>query len=232
LALDQVPLNGFLIEVLKVCEQAVGAPVEVEFAMTFEPHRFSFLQVRPMVVPGGDVQVTAENLTGGNVLAASESVLGNGVVDTIRDIVYINPDSFDLGKTKAIVLELEQFNDKLLAAGQPYLLIVFGRLGTTDPWLGLPTTWGQVCGAKVIVEATRENARIELSQGSHYFHNVINLGIKYFTLPFSSPYQIDWDWLKQQDVAEEAQFIRHVRLLNPLRVMVDGQNSRGVIYKS
>ena len=232
LALNQVPLNDLIIEVLKACEQAVRAPVEIEFAMTFDPHRFGFLQVRPMVVPGGEVQVAAEDLTGGNVLVASESVLGNGAVDTIKDIVYIKPESFELGHTKAIVLELEQFNKKLLATGQPYLLIVFGRLGTTDPWLGLPTTWGQVCGAKVIVEATRENARIELSQGSHYFHNVINLGIKYFTLPFSSPYRIDWDWLKGQEVVEETQFLRHVRLSGPLKVRVDGRNGRGVVYKS
>jgi hypothetical protein len=232
LALNQVPLNNLIIEVLKVCEQVVGAPVEIELAMTFDPHRFGFLQVRPMVVAGGDVQVAAEDLIGGNILVSSESALGNGVVDTIKDIVYIKPDSFELRQTKAIVLELEQFNNKLLAAGQPYLLIVFGRLGTTDSWLGLPTTWGQVCGAKVIVEATRENARIELSQGSHYFHNVINLGIKYFTLPFSSSYQIDWDWLKRQDVAEETQFLRHVRLSDPLKVRVDGRNGRGVVYKS
>jgi hypothetical protein len=119
----------------------------------------------------------------------------------------------------------------LLAACRPYLLIVFGRLGTTDPWLGLPTTWGQVCGAKVIVEATRENARIELSQGSHYFHNVINLGIKYFSLPFPSPYQIDWDWLNQQEIVEELTFVRHVQLPAPLQVKVDGRNSRGVICK-
>ena len=232
LALNDVPFNDLVIKVLKVCEQAVGASVEIEFAMTFNPHRFGFLQVRPMVVPGEDVQLAMEELAGENVLVASESVLGNGYLDTIKDIVYVNPENFELGHTKAIVPELEQFNSKLLANNQPYLLIVFGRLGTTDPWLGLPTTWGQVCGAKVIVEATRENARIELSQGSHYFHNVVNLGIKYFTLPFSSSHQLDWDWLKRQEVVMETEFLRHIHLSASLKIKVDGRNSRGVIYKS
>ena len=232
LVLKQIPINDLIIQLLKICEKVVGFPVEIEFAVTFDPHRFAFLQVRPMVVPGRDTHLEIDELAGENIFAASESVLGNGSLDTIQDIVYVRPDNFDLHFSKAIVAELDQFNDRLTTSRQPYLLVVFGRLGTVDPWLGLPATWGQICGAKVIIEATRENARIELSQGSHYFHNVINLGIKYFTLPFQSPYQLDWGWLEQQDTVTETKFIRHVRLPSPLLVKVDGQNSRGVIYKS
>jgi len=110
-------------------------------------------------------------------------------------------------------------------------LIVFGRLGTTDPWLGIPVQWGQVCGAKVIVEATLENVRVELSQGAHYFHNMINLGIKYFSLPFNRQYKIDWEWLKEQEIIDETRFVRHVRLEAPLKIRVDGRRSRGVICK-
>jgi hypothetical protein len=60
---------------------------------------------------------------------------------------------------------------------------------------GHTVNWGQICAASVILEATRENVRVELSQGSHYFHNIINLGVNTF-LPFSSPHRIDWDWLQ------------------------------------
>jgi hypothetical protein len=111
-------------------------------------------------------------------------------------------------------------------------LVVLGRLGTTDPWLGIPINWGKISGAKVVVEATHANVRVELSQGSHYFHNIISLGVKYFSLPLSSQHKIDWEWLSRQEVAEETQFLRHVRLPIPLKVKVDGRSSRGVIYKS
>jgi len=73
--------------------------------------------------------------------------------------------------------------------------------------------------------------RVELSQGSHYFHNIINLGIKYFTLPFTSRYKVDWDWLNRQEIVEETAFIRHIKTPRPLRIKVDGRNSRGVILK-
>jgi hypothetical protein len=231
LLLKQVPFNDLIKSLLDECEQALGTPVEIEFAMTFDPHRFGFLQVRAMAIPTDVVHVAEHELEGKNVLISSRSVLGNGMVDNIRDIVYLKPECFELKNTKLIVPELELFNDRLLSSDLPYMLIVFGRLGTTDPWLGIPVQWGQVCGAKVIVEATLANVRVELSQGAHYFHNMINLGIKYFSLPFNEQNRIDWKWIANQEMIDETQFIRHVRSRDPLQIRVDGRNSRGVICK-
>jgi hypothetical protein len=232
LVLEQLPVNELIRSLLSICEKALNAPVEIEFAMTFNPHCFSFLQVRTMVVPVDEVEVSEEELFGENTLASSTTVLGNGYLKHIRDIVYVKPESFGLGSTRKIVPELAAINHKMLDSDCPYLLIVLGRLGTTDPWLGIPINWGQISGAKVIVEATQKNVRLELSQGSHYFHNIINLGIKYFSLPFSEQPRIDWDWLASQPVLEEMEFIRHVRLQKPLLIKVDGMNGRGVIFKS
>ena len=231
LVLKLVPFSDLMKSLLSICEQSLGTPVEIEFAMTFNPHRFGFLQVRAMAIPTDVVHVSEAELEGENVVVSSDSVLGNGIVENIKDVVYIKPESFELKNTKAIVPELEQFNDKLLGAGLPYMLIVFGRLGTADPWLGIPVQWGQICGAKVIVEATLANVRVELSQGAHYFHNMINLGIKYFSLPFNQQHKIDWKWLGGQEIIDETRFIRHVRLEAPLKIRVDGQRSRGVICK-
>jgi hypothetical protein len=231
LILNELPVISLLKSLLSVCQEAYQNPVEIEFAMTFDPNRFGLVQVRSMASPSSQIQVAEEELSSKNLLLASDYVLGNGVEESLRDIVYIRPESFDLKYTKAIVPELEQINNQLLAKGIPYLLIVFGRLGTVDPWLGIPMQWAQVCGAKVIVEATQENAKVELSQGSHYFHNMINLGIKYFSLPFNSHYKMDWDWLNQQPAASETRFLRHIRLDHALKIRVDGRHSRGVIEK-
>lgn len=232
LTMDDIPFNRLVTHLLEQCESVFHCPVEIEFAMTFDPHRFGFLQVRPMVVPNGDMEVSCEDLASSKTLIASETVLGNGVLDEIADIVYVIPQRFDLKNTRAIADELEAHNHRLLAEKRPYLLIVFGRLGTLDPWLGIPVTWGQICGAQVIVEATQENVRVELSQGSHYFHNIINLGVMYFSMPFTSPYRIDWEWIDGQPVLREGDFTRHVRLPAPLRVKVDGRSGRGLIDKS
>jgi hypothetical protein len=231
LILQEIPLNDLMISLLTVCQKALGQPVEIEFAMTFNPHRFGFLQVRTMVAPEEDVHISNIEFSGEKVLVACDSALGNGVIDTIRDIVYIKPENFSLRDTRKIVPELAQYNQKLLESQRPYLLVALGRLGTTDPWLGIPIDWSNVSGAKVILEVSQQNVKVELSQGTHYFHNLINLGVKYFSLPFSSQYTVDWNWLSEQSVVEESQFIRHVSLPQPLQVKVDGRNSRGVILK-
>ena len=108
LVLKQVPFNDLIKSLLSTCEQSLGAPVEIEFAMTFNPHRFGFVQVRAMVVPSDVIQVSEEELEAENVLISSESVLGNGVVEDVRDIIYIKPETFELKHSKTVVPELEQ----------------------------------------------------------------------------------------------------------------------------
>jgi hypothetical protein len=229
LVLKEIPLTALIKRMLSSCETKLGCPVEIEFAMTFDPPRFGFLQVRPMVVPEGELEIPAEEMDNEKTLAASETVLGNGVLENIKDIVYVIPELFELKNTRLIADELERHNRRLMDEKRPYLLIVFGRLGTEDPWLGIPVTWGQICGASVIVEATQNNVRVELSQGSHYFHNIINLGVMHFSIPFSSPYHIDWEWLFKQTQFNRMTYTRHVRLENELHIKVDGRHGLGTI---
>ncbi len=232
LHLKTIPFNHLINQILDTFESKLTYPVEIEFAMTFTPHRFSLLQVRPMKIPKDNLVITEEELTRTNTLIASKHVLGNGILEGVKDIVYVKPDCFDLKLTKPIARELENHNKHLLEANRPYILIVFGRLGTLDPWLGIPVTWGQICGARVIVEATQENVKVELSQGSHYFHNIVNLDVKYFSMPYSQPFRIDWEWLQNQPRVEEGVYTCHLLLDNPLTVKVDGKNGWGIIYRN
>jgi len=229
LALDILPLNLLIKSVLACCEKTLRTPVEIEFAMTFNPHHFALLQVRPMVIPTVHLQVSDRDLSNSKNLAASELVLGNGSVNDIVDVVYVKPDKFELKYTRQIAEELEIINRHLLMEERPYILIVFGRLGTFDPWLGIPVTWGQVCGAKVIVEATQENVKVELSQGSHYFHNIINLGVLYFSMPFNCPRRVKWKWLEKQKIVRDMEFVRQIQTPVPFKIKVDGRSGRGVI---
>ena len=119
LKINQIPLNDLLIMLIKTCEDALGNLVEIEFAVNLDPKqgtpaRLGFLQVRPMVVSQEKVDVSEADLLMDNVLLASENVLGNGINDSIRDIVYIKPESFDVKYTRAIANELEYINNQLI----------------------------------------------------------------------------------------------------------------------
>jgi hypothetical protein len=234
LRLGEIPLNDLLIELLRLAEENEGAPVEIEFAMTFSdsgPHKFGFLQVRPMAVSHEKIELSPEEMSGARVLASSEMVLGNGSSENIRDVVFVRKDRFDPLKTYEIRAGLEQLNKSLVKNKVPYLLIGFGRWGTSDPTCGIPVNWGQISGAQAIIEASLANVNFEQSQGSHFFHNVTGFGVHYFSIPFERTDTIDWNWLERQPAAEETQFIKHIRLDQPLTIKVDGQHGIGTILK-
>lgn len=241
LDLEEVPLNRVIRRVSAACQAAVGSDVEIEFAMTLDapgggpvghtsaPHRFGFLQLRPTRVADEAVELRAEELTGPNVLVATESVLGHRSLDDLRDVVYVKPTVFEARHTPAVAAEIDTFNRRLAAAGTSYILIGFGRWGSRDPWLGIPVTWPQISGARVIVEATLPDLNVDPSQGSHFFHNLTSFRVPYLTVRHTGPHGIDWDRLDGLAAEQEGTFVRHVRTPQRLRVRVDGHAGRGVI---
>lgn len=231
LQLDEWPLNEVVHDLLRICEQALEAVVEIEFAVTFDGRRarLGFLQVRPMVVSDQGVDIGEDDMRGTDVLVASDRVMGNGLVNTIRDVVYVRPDRFEARHTATIAQELGAFNLVLMDEGHPYLLIGFGRWGSADPWLGIPVGWGQIAGARAVVEASLPTMNVELSQGSHFFHNISSFEVSYFSVRHDAAGRIAWAWLDQQPVVAETEYVRHVRLARPLVVKVDGRTGRGVI---
>lgn len=228
--------NEIIIELMKLCEQVFASEVEIEFAVILDPKsgipaRFGFLQVRPMVVSRGNITISDADLQQQNLLAASDRVMGNGVIDSIQDIIYVSPDNFEARYNPKIARELEVFNRQFLREGKKYLLIGFGRWGSVDPWLGIPVDWGQISAAKTIIEATLPNMDVELSQGSHFFHNISSFQVLYFMIPHTGKYKIDWEWLKAQRELGGTSFLKHVYLDKPLTIKVDGRSGKGVILK-
>jgi hypothetical protein len=231
-----IPLNDVLKSLLNISEKALDNEAELEFAMTLHPEyglpaKFGFLQVRPMFVSLAKIDLAVSDLSGENVLAASDNVLGNGLVEDLRDVVYLKPDSFDASRTTQIAQELKAINQKLVDENSRFLLVTIGRLGTSDPWLGVPVGWGDVSAAKCVVECTIPGMAVDLSQGSHFFHNVIGLGVLYFSVRHSGKYKVDFGWLDEQQVIDETDYVKHVRLDSMLTVRVDGRNGRGIIVR-
>jgi len=234
LSLEEFPLNDLLRSLLRLCADALRAPVEIEFAATFpddtdSPAEFAFLQVRPMSVSDAVVDLDLRAIGPEELLLASERVMGNGVVKDVLDVVYVRPEHFEARHTPAVARELASVNQRLVDEGRPYLLIGFGRWGSSDPWLGIPVEWSQINGARAIVEATLPAMNVDLSQGSHFFHNISAFDVSYFSVPFHGDIPIDWEGLGQRPAEHETDLIRHVRLDRPLLIEVDGRQGLGAI---
>ncbi len=71
----------------------------------------------------------------------------------------------------------------------------------------------------------------DLSQGSHFFHNLLSFQVLYFSVRHGELSTIDWDWLDRLPSITESEMVRHVRTANPLSVRVDGAARRGVITR-
>lgn len=227
-------VNDILRELLSAAEESVGGPAEIEVAMSLPSSstgiaHVGLVQVRAMATPAQEVVVADEDLTGPEVLLASRRIMGNGERDDVRDIVYVKPGAFDGRRSTAIAGEVEALNRTLQREGRPYLLIGFGRWGSSDPWLGVPVQWSQVAGARAIVEATLPDRRIDPSQGSHFFHNLSSLGVAYFAVGATEPTDVRWDWLERQPALVESECLRHIRLESPLVIRVDGRAGVGFI---
>ncbi len=141
------------------------------------------------------------------------------------------PTAFDLGQTRQMATELAEINGSLVASNCPYLLIVFGRLGSADPWLGIPVEWGQISGTKAIVETYIDDLRADMSQGSHFFHNMTSLQVGYLSVPRGGESWIDWEWLENQQEVKRTTYIRHIRMDKPLSIRIDGRSGRSIILK-
>ena len=236
LVLEYFPLNELVRTALHAAEDAMGAKVEIEFAATMEQPRggaaslrLGFLQVRPMVVSEDVVEVTTADLADPAAVVASDRVMGNGIEEGIRDIVFVRPETFTAMRTPEIAQQLEIINRELIGEQRPYVLIGFGRWGSSHPSLGIPVDWSEVSGARTIVEATLPEMNVELSQGSHFFHNLSSFRASYFMVRHDGARPINWNWLNRQPVARETELVRHVRPAGPLSVRVDGRSARGVV---
>jgi len=233
---EQLPLNDIIKALIRACENVLDEKVEIEFALTITEHRgesplvrVGLLQVRPIVVSRTAVTLSEEDMYDPSVILASDKVMGNGIIENIRDIVYVLPETFSTDVTPAIAVEIGDINAELRKLGRRYLLIGFGRWGSSHPSLGIPVDWSQISEARAIVETTLSRMNVDLSQGSHFFHNLSSFQASYFMLHHEDRFKIDWEWLGQQSIVKETEHVRHVHLAEPLQIRVDGRSGRGVI---
>ncbi|HNT93978.1 MAG TPA: PEP/pyruvate-binding domain-containing protein [Bacteroidales bacterium] len=232
---DYIPLAHTLKTVLEVVREAFGAPVEIEYAVDLNKDEegratFYLLQIKPLVGSGAGYSIDPESVFTDDTILVSRKSMGNGLVEGITDIIYVEPDMFDNLKTAEMASEIDAINRKMLAGGRKYVLIGPGRWGTKDRFLGIPVDWPQISNARIIVEVSLPSFHVDASQGSHFFHNVTSMGIGYFAVnEATAEGVIMWDKLRKQKEIGKGHWFRHVRFPKPLVIRMDGRLGMAVI---
>jgi CheY-like chemotaxis protein len=231
------PLASILELLVRAGEDALGNPVEIEFAVRLprtdnEPSEFGFLQIRPLTLARDHQDLSIGDVDSSQLICQSTKVLGNGRIENLHDIVVVDSQRFERSRSQEVARAVAHFNATLSAENRPYLLIGVGRWGSNDPWLGIPVEWDEISGARAIVEAGFHDFRVTPSQGSHFFQNLTAFQIGYFTVnPDAGEGAIDWPWLAEQAAVEEQGCVRHLQFSQPLRIVMNSKTSQGVIFK-
>ena len=231
------PLSEALNFILETGSRAMGNEVEIEFAVDMthsdkKKTKLYILQLKPLIQSEGSVTISEEELSDKNVVLYSTKSIGNGIRESLSDIIFVNPDSFDKSKTEDIAKEVAELNEHLKTHNRHYVLIGPGRWGTRDPWLGIPVSFDHISHANIIVEAAIGDFKIDSSLGSHFFHNITSMNIGYMTVPGGSDASfVDWKWLENQTITKKLRYTTHIHLSQPLYAKLDGENSVGYIKK-
>ena len=234
---DVFPLAQTLDQILHIGQDEMGRPIEIEFAVNMDindPKKATFylLQIRPIV---DNKEVMEEDLSlvkNEDTILSSTSVLGHGIVNDVKDIIYVKSEAFNSANNQLIAYEIEKLNRAFTERPESYILVGPGRWGSSDHWLGIPVKWPHISNARVIVECGLENYRIDPSQGTHFFQNLTSFGVGYFTInPFKGDGWFDEEYLNNIPAVEETQYLRHVRLEKPMIIKMDGKRSLGVVMK-
>lgn len=213
---------------LKLLEAEMGLPADLEFA--FEPAEDSFclIQSRPFWsnahMYGGIPDVEKSR-----ILLQADRMVTHGSVQDIPKIVYVDYGHYykdhDFYGTARLIGELNSSSD------EPYILVAPGRIGSSNPELGVPVHYSELtrCRAMVELGIPRLGFMPELSYGTHFFSDLEVDGVLYmpvFAGEDRNIFNADWfEETKWEKCANEA--VRIYR--GNFAVYMDGETNRGII---
>ena len=245
------PLAESVDFMLTTGQEAMQRPVEIEFAGMIGPDpkmigpgekhkgRLYWLQIRPIVDRKETVDEALMATPDEKLLLKSGTALGHGNIEGVNTVVYVRPEKFSSSNNSLIAREIEKINRGFLDREERYILIGPGRWGSSDTSLGIPVKWPAISAARLIVESSLPNYRIEPSQGTHFFQNLTSFGVAYFTIdtnarkkegdPVTDLYDVEF--LNSQPAVYESDFVRIVTFPTPLAIGVNGLKGTGVVVK-
>ena len=164
-------------------------PVDTEFTINISEngeYSIDLLQCRPLQVQKGKSgTVIPPDVPKDNILLESKGAsMGMCKTTELDLIVYVDPVKYYSMpyKEKDLVAKLVgKINWHYRDLNKHMMLIVPGRVGTTSPELGVPTSFSDISAFEVICETEESGAGYnpELSYGSHIFQDLVEAEILY-----------------------------------------------------
>ncbi len=176
-------------KLMEVIQENYQYPVDVEYTINLDEageYVINLLQCRPLQVAHDREEVSIptdldrENVfleCCGASMGLSEKIKLDYVVMVDPVAYYQMPYNDKYSVAKAVGALNWHFRNK----GKHLMLLVPGRVGTTSPELGVPTSFSDISGFDCICEISESRAGYipELSYGSHIFQDLVEAEILY-----------------------------------------------------
>ena len=183
------PLMDQMRRMLHCIQEEYEYPVDTEFTINISEngeYSIDLLQCRPLQVQKGKSgSIVPADIPEEKILLESYGTsMGISKTSTIDLIVYVDPIKYyELPyKEKNLVAKLiGKINWHYRDMDKHMMLIVPGRVGTTSPELGVPTSFADISAYDIICETEESRAGYnpELSYGSHIFQDLVEAEILY-----------------------------------------------------
>jgi len=191
---DFVPLMD---RILRVLEEKLGHPVDVEFA--HDGQNLYLLQCRNQsFAEESDPDPIPQDLPPSQVLFSARKYVSNGRIPEITHVVYVDAEGYmalDPGAMREVGRAVGRLNS--LLPKRKFALVGPGRWGSRgDIRLGVPVTYADINHAAVMIEVARKTGDYvpDLSFGTHFFQDLVEAGIRYLPLYPDDP-DVAWQGL-------------------------------------
>ena len=174
---------------LRCIQDEYEYPVDTEFTINISEsgeYSVDLLQCRPLQVQKGKsgTVIPPDVPKEGILLESKGSSMGMCKAAELDIIVYVDPVKYYNMpyKEKDLVAKvIGKINWHYRDMGKHMMLIVPGRVGTTSPELGVPTSFSDISAYEIICETEESRAGYnpELSYGSHIFQDLVEAEILY-----------------------------------------------------
>nr|MCR5618032.1 PEP/pyruvate-binding domain-containing protein [Clostridiales bacterium] len=181
---------------LHCIQEEYDYPVDTEFTINLSEngdYSVDLLQCRPLQIQKtSSGTVIPDDIAADDILLENRSSsMGLSKAHELDIIVYVDPVNYynmPYNDKPAVARLIGKLNWHYRDLGKHMMLIVPGRVGTSSPELGVPTSFADISAFEIICETeeTKAGYNPELSYGSHIFQDLVEAEILY-TAVFNNP---------------------------------------------
>ncbi len=208
--LENKVFTDLMQRILKTLERVYNKPVDIEYAVNMDSDGefvINLLQCRPLYLGAESEQVQMEGLHPEHIFfEVKDASMGTSRKRKVDVVVQIDPgkySAYPYAKKHEAADAVGRINRYYAGKDKNLLLMAPGRIGTSSPELGIPTSFAEISCFNEICEVSdaRTGFMPELSYGSHMFQDMVEAEMSYSAI-FGDQKTLHYDPAALDDVPD------------------------------